>query len=87
MIFNIVVLLRFVGLSVVRFVVSLSYSGESRGVEVEKTVDRVQPEPPTVIVVLGKYQFRNLPLHYDIMEVNTHLVVSADKPGVFVDEV
>ena len=71
----------------VRFVVSLSHSGESRGVEVEQTVDRVQPEPPTVVMVLGKHQHQVKIFHYDIIQVNSHLVVSADKPGVLVDEV
>ena len=49
-----VVILRFVGLSVVGFVVGLSNSGKRGGVELKQTVGRVQPEPSTVVVVLGK---------------------------------
>ena len=66
----------------VRPVVGLPHPGEGRAVELEQAVDRVQPEPPAVVVVLGEARSddwggRDL----------AHLVISTDEPGVLVDEV
>ena len=44
----------------VGFVVGLSNSGKRGGVELKQTVGRVEPEPSTVVVILGKTTLDNI---------------------------
>ena len=55
--------MRFVDIQVVRFVVSLPDVAQSRGVLLQQTVDGVQPEPATVVILLGEGSSQLLVLH------------------------